>query len=52
MEKERHNGDDCLASIIVFPIMYGLIGRVIASIVAALYNLAASWVGGLHVEVE
>jgi hypothetical protein len=41
-----------LASIIIFPILYGLIGGVVAAIVAALYNLAAGWVGGLRVDLE
>ncbi len=40
------------ASIIIFPILYGVIGGVVLSIVAALYNLAAGWVGGLQVDVE
>jgi hypothetical protein len=41
-----------LASIIIFPILYGIIGAVIASIVALLYNLAAGWVGGLEVDLQ
>ncbi len=40
------------ASIIIFPILYGVIGGVVLSIVAAIYNLAAGWVGGLQVDVE
>jgi hypothetical protein len=39
-------------SIIIFPILYGVIGGVVLAIVAALYNLAAGWVGGLRIETE
>ena len=41
-----------LVSIIISPILYGLIGGVVAAIVAALYNLAAGWVGGLQIDLE
>jgi hypothetical protein len=41
-----------LASILIFPILYGLIGGIVATIVAALYNLAAGWVGGLRIDLE
>jgi hypothetical protein len=41
-----------LGSIIIFPILYGLIGGVVVAIVAAIYNLAASWVGGLQIDLE
>ena len=41
-----------LASIIIFPILYGLIGGIVVSIVAAIYNLAAGWVGGLQIDLE
>ena len=41
-----------LGSIIIFPILYGLIGGIVATIVAALYNLAAGWVGGLQIDLE
>jgi hypothetical protein len=39
-------------AIIFFPLVYGLIGAVFAAIGAAVYNLAASWVGGLEVDIN
>jgi hypothetical protein len=41
-----------LASIIIFPLLYGLIGGIGGAISAALYNLIAGWVGGLEVEIN
>lgn len=41
-----------LASIIIFPLMYGIIGGIGGAISAALYNLVAGWVGGLEVEIN
>lgn len=40
-----------LASIIIFPVMYGIVGGVAGAISAALYNLIAGWVGGLEVDI-
>ncbi|GCC50733.1 hypothetical protein SanaruYs_09510 [Chryseotalea sanaruensis] len=40
-----------IGSIIFFPIFYGIIGLVAGVITAALYNLVASWVGGVMIEV-
>jgi hypothetical protein len=37
--------------VIFFPLMYGFFGGVLAALGAVVYNLAASWVGGLSVEV-
>src|SRR5258707_8871730 len=37
-------------AIIFFPLIYGLIGGIFAAIGAAVYNLAAGWVGGLEVD--
>lgn len=34
------------------PVLYGVMGFIGGVISAALYNLAARWVGGLEVEVE
>ena len=39
-------------AIIFFPLIYGLIGGVFAAIGAAIYNLAAGWVGGLEVDIN
>ena len=37
-------------SIIIFPIMYGVMGFIAGIISALLYNLAAKWTGGLEME--
>src|SRR5258708_4862055 len=39
-------------AIIFFPLIYGLIGGIFAAIGAAVYNLAAGWVGGLEVDIN
>jgi len=41
-----------LGSIIIFPICYGIIGGIGGAIGAAIYNLAAGWVGGLEVDIS
>ena len=41
-----------LGSIIIFPICYGIIGGIGGAIGAAIYNLAAGWVGGLDVDIS
>lgn len=41
-----------LGSIIIFPLIYGVIGGVGGAISAALYNLVVGWVGGLEVEIN
>jgi hypothetical protein len=41
-----------IGSIIIFPIMYGIIGGIGGAITAALYNLVAGWVGGLEVDIN
>jgi hypothetical protein len=39
-------------AVIVCPIVYGVIGGIADVIGALLYNLAASWVGGVEVELN
>ena len=41
-----------VGSIIIVPIMYGIIGGIGGAIGALLYNLAAGWVGGLEVDIN
>jgi hypothetical protein len=41
-----------MGSIVIFPLLYGIMGLVMGVIVAALYNLLARLVGGVEVELE
>jgi Transmembrane domain of unknown function (DUF3566) len=41
-----------LASIIIFPLIYGVCGGVFAALGALIYNLVAGWVGGLEVDIS
>lgn len=38
-------------AVILCPIVYGIIGGIAAVIAAAIYNLAAGWVGGVEVDI-
>jgi hypothetical protein len=37
---------------IFIPIIYGVMGFVLGIVTAAIYNVVASWIGGIEVEVE
>jgi hypothetical protein len=41
-----------VGAIIVFPILYGIIGFIFALIGAWIYNLLASWIGGIEVDIS
>jgi len=41
-----------LGAIILFPILYGVIGFIVTAIMAWIYNLVAGWVGGVRIETE
>ena len=41
-----------VGAIILFPLLYGVMGLVIGAVSAALYNLFARMVGGLEVDLE
>ncbi len=40
------------AAIVVLPLCYGLVGFIMSLIGAALYNLVASWVGGIELDLQ
>ncbi|MDB6147661.1 MAG: hypothetical protein JWO45_1325 [Spartobacteria bacterium] len=37
---------------VFIPVIYGVMGFVFGILIAAIYNLIASWIGGIEVEVE
>jgi hypothetical protein len=41
-----------LFAVILCPVVYGIIGGVVAVIGALLYNLVSGWVGGVEVELN
>jgi hypothetical protein len=41
-----------VAAIVVCPIFYGALGFITSLIGAALYNVIASWVGGIELDVQ
>ena len=40
-----------LFAVILCPVLYGIIGGIVAVFSAFIYNLACGWVGGLEVEI-
>ena len=40
-----------LGAIIIFPIIYGILGFIVGAFGALIYNLVAKWIGGIEVEV-
>ncbi len=57
-QQSTNNGAGALPAVallvmgFLMPIMYGVMGFLIGIISAAVYNLAARWIGGIEVEVE
>ena len=41
-----------LGAIVIFPILYGIIGAIGGAIGAVVYNLAAGWVGGIEIDIS
>jgi len=39
-------------AIVLVPIVYGALGGIMTAVAAAVYNLAARWVGGLQIETR
>jgi hypothetical protein len=41
-----------VGSVILFPVLYGVLGFIAGIITAGIYNLTARWTGGLEIELE
>lgn len=41
-----------LASLLVIPLVYGLLGVLLGALLAIMYNLTAGWFGGIEIEYE
>jgi len=41
-----------LASLLVIPLIYGLLGLLLGALLAMMYNLTAGWFGGIEIEYE
>jgi hypothetical protein len=39
-------------AVVIFPILYGAIGALMAGLGAVVYNVTAKWIGGIRVEVQ
>jgi hypothetical protein len=37
---------------LLLPILYGVLGFVMTAIGAAIYNLVASWIGGIEIQMD
>ena len=46
-----HIGQIGILAVIICPIIYGTVGGIAAAIGAAIYNVAAGWIGGLEVDL-
>jgi hypothetical protein len=40
------------AAIVILPLFYGCLGFVMTALMAALFNLAAGWTGGVEIDVR
>lgn len=41
-----------LASLVVIPLVYGILGVILGMLLAIMYNLTAGWFGGIEIEYE
>lgn len=41
-----------LASLVVIPLVYGILGVILGMLLAIMYNLTAGWLGGIEIEYE
>ncbi|UCE66096.1 MAG: hypothetical protein JSU85_14795 [Candidatus Zixiibacteriota bacterium] len=41
-----------IGSVVLFPILYGVMGFIGGIVTAGIYNITARWVGGLEIELE
>lgn len=41
-----------LASVVIYPILYGVFGFIVGAISAIIYNAAAHWVGGIEIDLR
>ena len=41
-----------IGAVVLVPLVYGCIGFIMSLIMAAIFNLAAKWMGGLEIQVE
>ncbi len=39
-------------ALVIFPVMYGIIGFISGIVTAALYNLVAGWTGGIQITLD
>lgn len=41
-----------VGAIVIFPILYGVMGLIVGTLTAAVYNLAAGAIGGIEIEIQ